>query len=243
MYLKETFARLSILVCALGIDLNASTTEVDPTLLNMREGLLPPDGKIWRGSTIDSNLEVSSWSGTDPNYFEEEYGVPIQIYRTFKANSNAAITTEAPWIQNGGILIYSIQPKPWTDYVSGGSKDEEIEKYADAVKSMAPHKIIVLVGYEPDIYVPGAKKETSGTTQDYKDMWKNFVRIFEDKQVDNVVWAMDYSFDVRDTPELLVELWPDDNVVGWLFFNVFQFQKVSSTEGKGDCPGGLKKIY
>ena len=108
MYLKETFTRLSILAYALGIDLYAATTEVDPTLPNMQEGLLPPDGKIWRGSTIDSKLEVSSWAGTDPNYFEEEYGVPLQIFRTFRSKSNAKITTEASWIKNGGILLYSI---------------------------------------------------------------------------------------------------------------------------------------
>ena len=97
--------------------------------------------------------------------------------------------------------------------MKGGSKDAEIKKYADAIKAMAPHKIMFLVDYEPDLYVPGAKKTTAGTPQDYKDMWKNFVRIFEDNQVENVVWAMDYSYDIRDTPELLIELWPDDNVV------------------------------
>ena len=129
--------------------------------------------------------------------------------------------------------------------MEGGSKDKEILKYAEAVQSMAPHKIMVAVGYEPDLYVPEAnpKKGPRGTTQDYKDMWKNFVRIFDDNQVDNVEWIMDYSFNIRDNPDLAIALWPDDEVVSWLFFNVFQFTKVADVDGKGDCPGGLDKIY
>lgn len=107
---------------------------------------------------------------------------------------------------------------------------------------------MVPVGYEPDLYVNGVDEDPSkwrGTTDDYKAMWKNFVRIFNDEGVDNVVWIMDYSFNIRldGGAEAAAELWPEDNVVSWLFFNVFQFTKVSFADMKGDCPGGLNKIY
>ena len=108
MYLKEAFALLSILVFTFGLDLDISTGDVDHILPNMQEGLLPPNEKIWRGSTIAAALEESDWYGTDPNLFEEMYDVPLQIYRTFRANSNPKITKEAQWIRDGGILFYSI---------------------------------------------------------------------------------------------------------------------------------------
>ena len=128
-----------------------------------------------------------------------------------------------------------------------GIKNDEIKKYAEAVKEMAPHKIMVVVGYEPDLYVIEANGDDGikGTIQEYKDMWKNFVRIFNDNQVENVEWVMDYSFNIRfdDNFEIAKAMWPDDEVVSWLFFNVFQFTKVSDDQGRGDCPGGLDKIY
>ena len=75
-------------------------------------------------------------------------------------------------------------------------------------------------------------------------MWKNFVRIFEEEiEVENVVWVMDYSFNVRDHPDVAVRMWPDDNKVSWLFFNIFQRRKIGNEDGRGDCPGGLDKIY
>ena len=52
-------------------------------------------------------------------------------------------------------------------------------------------------------------------------MWANFVEKFESKGVSNVVWIMDFSFEIRENIELAVKIWPDNNVVDWLFFNVF----------------------
>ena len=74
-------------------------------------------------------------------------------------------------------------------------------------------------------------------------MWRNFVRIFNDVGADNVVWIMDYSYNIRFDNDLAVRLWPENNVVQWLFWNVFQFTKVTDPDGKGDCPGGLDKVY
>ena len=41
---------------------------------------------------------------------------------------------------------------------------------------------MVCPGYEPDQYVEGIAKpsKVKGTVEDWQNMWKNFVRIFED---------------------------------------------------------------
>ena len=83
------------------------------------------------------------------------YGVPLQIHRTFSNVDNPRIRPkEAQWVRDGGILFYSIQPKNWAEYAEGGSKDEEIVAHAEVVKELAPHKIMVVVGFEPDAKVP-----------------------------------------------------------------------------------------
>lgn len=68
---------------------------------------MPPYRHKWRGSTIDKD---GTWTeGKDVRTdFEDEWNVPLHIFRTFKAKSNAPIVNELPWIESGGILFYSI---------------------------------------------------------------------------------------------------------------------------------------
>lgn len=218
---------------------------------NRQENLLPPYGNKWRGAT---SKEGNWMTGIDVELdFEDVWNVPLHIYRTFKAKSNAKIVNEVPWIERGGILFYSIQPAAYEGgnyaaYGPGsngepGAKDNLIKKYARAIAEVSPHKVMVPVGFEPDLYTIEGTAKFRGTPEEYKAMYANFVKVFEDEGVDNVVWVMDYSFEIRSHPDRAVELWPDNNVVGWLFFNLFQFKGLNSKDGKGDCPGGLHEIY
>ena len=69
---------------------NAVITDVSAAdvIPNMQPGLLPPEGTMWRGATIDTP-DGADWSGTDPNIFEQKYGIPLQIFRNFHNSSNA----------------------------------------------------------------------------------------------------------------------------------------------------------
>lgn len=83
---------------------------------------------------------------------------------------------------------------------------------------------MVAVGFESDLKVPGLENspfEVHGTIQEHSEMWENFVRIFEEEGTDNVVWVMDYSAAIKKNWQLAVDLWPSDDVVQWLFFNLF----------------------
>ena len=74
---------------------------------NRLDNLLPPYGYKWRGSTIE--VDGTWMTGKDPEaLFEDVWNQPLHIFRTFKANSNAKIINELPWIESGGILFYSI---------------------------------------------------------------------------------------------------------------------------------------
>ena len=60
---------------------------------------------------------------------------------------------------------------------------------------------MVPVGYEPDDKLTQTTSDPDklyGSVEDYHAMWANFVKIFKEEGVDNVIWIMDYSADVRN---------------------------------------------
>ena len=75
----------------------------------MQPGLLPPEGFMWRGATIDAT-DGGHWEGTDPTIFESKFDVPLHIFRNFHAPNNAQMLEqyEGKWIKQGGIVFYSI---------------------------------------------------------------------------------------------------------------------------------------
>ena len=158
------------------------------------------------------------------------------------------------FIKNGGIVIYSIQPKPeWREYADG-AKDEEIIKYANAIKKVAPHKVLVFVGFEPDVYTfegqerlrdekPDKVKEMRGSPQDYKDMYKRFVEVFDQEKVTNVVFGVDYAWNIQYYPDLSIDLFPQNLGIKWVFHNIFQYARWGHENGKGNCEEGLRKIF
>ena len=52
-------------------------------------------------------------------------------------------------------------------------------------------------------------------------MLRKFDQIFKEEGTDNVVWVMDYSWEIRNELDLAVNIWPQDVEIGWLFFNLF----------------------
>ena len=98
--------------------------------------------------------------------------------------------------------------------------DDEIRKYAHSIKEVSPNQVMVPVGFEPDQYVHEGTSKYRGTPEQYKAMYQHFIDVFREEEVDNVVWIMDYSYDIRLDPDLAVRLWPGSEVT-WLFFNVF----------------------
>merc|ERR1712110_85264 len=122
--------------------------------------------------------------------------------------------------------MYSTQPDDWAAYASG-SKDDMIQAYAAQVKSLAPAKVLVAAGYEPDGHCveSGNTKHIYGTMAEYQAMYTHYQQVFSDAGVDNAVWIMDYSALMSDPTmfaKLAVPLWPGDDKVDWLSWNFFQ---------------------
>ena len=113
--------------------------------------------------------------------FEDVWDQPLHIYRSFNNHSNADIR-ETDFVERGGIIFYSIQPEVWAEYAEDGIRNAEIELYAQSIKAVAPHQVMVCPGYEPDQYLEATAdpEDVKGTLADWQNMWKNFVRIFEE---------------------------------------------------------------
>ena len=105
--------------------------------------------------------------------------------------------------------------------------------------------MFVVVGYEPDCYIPdvnGEHEKNKGTIEEYHRMWEYFEQVFEEEGVTNALFALDFSWDIRDDPTLADRLWPRNVNIQWLFWNMFQFQKITD-KNVGDCSWGFDEIY
>jgi len=75
-------------------------------------------------------------------------------------------------------------------------------------------------------------------------MWDDFLRIFEEEGVTNVIWAMEFSNTMKAKKNFAyaAKIWPSSDKIKWLFLNVKQTNK-ASIAGTGDCGNMLKQIY
>ena len=220
----------------------------DDFVPNLLPGLLPPEGTVWRGSTIAWDDGNSYW-GCPVENFETNYGVPVHIYRNFKKVPNARLLDEfeGGFIKNGGIVFYSLKLEPWAEYAEGtGHRDGDIRAFARAIREMAPHQLMVCPGYEPNngLYEYCKSEDLClGTVEDYKAMFANFDRIFKEEGVTNHLWAMDFGGGIIDKHFLAKDLWPDVEI-SWLMWNMFQFHPNKKTKnGKiGSCAEGVRTV-
>jgi len=190
---------------------------------NLYDKLSPPHGTGWRGAVVDDTRfsSVKAW--------EEHYGFPLHLKRVFKGNNWQSLTPdEITFVKHGGIILYTVPIRPplkFTDF-NNSEGAWRIKQFAHVIGSVAPAKVMVSLRYEPSLWVDPSKPEHYvGSPAEYRAMWKAFAHGFEEANVKNVVWAMDYS--TRATHEeyhpVLAALWPNDVQIDWLFFNMFQY--------------------
>ena len=111
--------------------------------------------------------------------YTADYGVPLHIYRSFHTAQNglALTTEERDLIDDGGIVFYSFQPKPWASWANDSDEDtaQGIDAIAAAVKSVAPAKVMVCPGFEPNNHVGDPEY---GTAEEFVAMQRRFADRF-----------------------------------------------------------------
>jgi hypothetical protein len=209
---------------------------------NLEPGLVPPKG-MWRGATVDHRFAPDQ-DDNNTRAFEAAYDTRLHIFRTFKTPTWTEITAgEADFVASGGILFYSIQPQNWSEWVDWNAA-WKINKFAAAIKKMAPHKVMIAPGFEPDGHAAESQNRSNlvyGTGKEYQLMYRNFRRQFAKQNVTNAVFVLDLSSNARNTPFVFPELYPGDEYVDWIFFNLFQSHKQS--KARGNCTTILTTQY
>lgn len=210
-----------------------------PVLLDIPSGPgLGPAQGMWRGvSMSEPKGETNKWN---VSVLEESFGVNINIVRTFhgfESKYSGILTEEERWqAARGGMVFYSTQPKDWAK-VANGEFDDVLMSYAKNVKKLEPAQVIVAPGYEPDLYLPDSTKQVRGTPEDFKKMFVHYREVFAQQGVTNAKFVVDYSEVIKGKPELAEELWPGDENVDWLMWNMFQWEE------KMDCAETLDTVY
>ena len=206
----------------LALTLSATPARAVADLNNRRPKLVPPAGSAWRGS------ELGAVGHTAADY-NAKYKVPLQVWRTFDDTVNQ---TQTDWVRQGGILWFNFpkgQLGTWRA-IANGDHDEQLAKYAAAVASLAPAGVFVCPWHEPDHQID---PQNGMSTDDYREMYWRSQKVFAAHNASNAVWAMDYSSQTAfHTGDNIVPLWPGDDAIDWLFFNVFEKEKFLPKQGE-----------
>lgn len=172
-------------------------------------------------------MDDSRFSSVDD--WQSTYGFPLHMKRVFKGSNWESLTKdELAFVHDGGIIFYTIpisHPQTFADYI-GVEGANRIKKFANVIKPLAPARVLITIRYEPDLWVDEAKPQKYlGTPEEYRQVWQSFQDGFAAAGVTNAVWAMDYSSKAAkpSTHPLLAALWPGDDKIDWLFWNMFEF--------------------
>jgi len=200
-----------------------------PVIPNLMPGLVPTQG-AWRGTTVISR-------------FHKNKGFDAHMLRHFW--KGAPLPQEViDHVHSGGILWMSIQPHDWAE-ASSSAFVPTIKKMAGIISTLAPAQVMVSVGHEPDIHCTECQTdENYGTIQQYKDMWVLFQKTYAEVGCTNVVWVMDYAG--KKNPKAfenqVIPLWPGNERVQWLFWNLFQLGGPMDTKS-GNFSEQLRRSY
>jgi hypothetical protein len=225
---------------------------------NRRPGLLPPADARWRGAELGPQFlsgsggggsKLATWARHYPQY-------PLHVYRSFNLTIGPGVRA---WVRRGGILWYNIKTSKqmsWQKGAEGGFNDEA-QGWAAQVKSLAPAQVFATIFHEPDHNVCDTHCHQGGvpgnTPANYRNMWRNIQMVFQQQNVTNVVWVIDYSVKIANTTEMnsdcsdegcpaaaaVAPLWPGDDAVDWVFINVFEKGK-KHDRVKADFPTMLR---
>ena len=227
----------------------AASAETEPN--NLRPKLLPALG-AWRGAELGG--QFGSDADTKLAAYHTHYSAtPLLVYRTFDTTIGPRVRA---WVGAGGILWYNIKTSKEMSWAAAadGKFDEEAKGWIAEVSSLAPAQVFVALYHDPDHNVcfsaPCPGGGVPGNTPDsYRKMWQRIRSLFDSANVTNAVWVMDYSVQMSNFPAdvqkpcveascppaaAVAPLWPGDDHVDWVFFNVFEKGKRAGVKATFD---------
>lgn len=186
----------------------------------------------WLGAYAAHYPQVTDTLKSQVLYHESRIGRQGDVVRGEYRSGYKPLTSDELYFINrpDTHLLTTWKPAPkWAD--AGGSNasvNSTIDKMADNIKTVTPHKIFLSIWHEPENDVTGgatgcswySPHATAGTPAQYRAMWANVENRFAARGVTNVVWTL---IDMAYSPFNCMEddLWPGNGLVDWLTFDSY----------------------
>lgn len=185
------------------------------------------------GATSNNYPGISGWKNS-VQYLEKRAGRQLDIVHSYHSPTQTSINKdEKAFIDRANTLLY-MNWKPDAKWgPAGGSNstvNKRIDQMAASIKALGNKKIYLAIYHEPenDISPGGSKcsgaKGNKGTTQEYREMWRNVRKRFDAQGVKNVVWVMNYM-GWQGWDCAVKDLWPGNDLVDWITWDPYTNDK------------------
>lgn len=185
------------------------------------------------GATSNNYPGVSGWKNSI-NYLEKRAERQMDIVHSYHSPTQTSLNAdEKAFVNRANTMLY-MNWKPDANWgPAGGSSstvNKRIDQMAASVKALGSKKIYLAIYHEPenDISPGGSKcssaKGNKGTTQEYRDMWRNTRKRFDAMGVKNVVWVMNYM-GWQGWDCAVKDLWPGNDLVDWITWDPYTNDK------------------
>ncbi|MEA2129309.1 MAG: hypothetical protein QOJ85_2200 [Solirubrobacteraceae bacterium] len=201
----------------------------------------------WLGAYGHGYPQVPPDLTSQVNYHEQRIGRRGDIVRgEYHRGAQYLTLAEKNFAERPStILLINWKPSINNWAAAGGGDaptNRVIDSMARSIKSVAPHKIMLVLAHEPENDVSAGTRcytnhrVPSGSPADYRAMWANVRRRFAAQGTTNVVWIMDYmGYQPYDC--LVPELWPGNSLVDWVMIDAY------GTRGKPLIDASVGRFY
>lgn len=194
----------------------------------------------WLGAFANAYPQVQSGLKNQILYHESRIGRQVELVKDYKTEGGQLGADDKYFIDRADTSLL-LTWKPAGSFGSGGGSDASvnggIDKMADSIKSVAPHKVMLSVWHEPENDVSAGTSAcrnangTKGSPAQYRAMWQNVRNRFDAKGVSNVVWTwipMGYSgWTCMDK-----DMYPGNNLVDWIMWDPYGQSDKSTWTGQ-----------
>jgi hypothetical protein len=179
-------------------------------------------------ATITPYSQAASDQVSQMKYQDQRIGHTSDIAHIFDSPGHNDISANGKTLINDGYTLM-LNWKPASPWVNGsnGSDNAAIDTMAASLKSVAPHKVMLVIWHEPenDVTPGGAdctvSKGAQGTAAQYVAMWQYTVTRLRADGVTNAVYVEYFE----NYPPLLCnninQLYAGDNYVDWIGFDTY----------------------
>ncbi|MBX7097716.1 MAG: carbohydrate-binding protein [Myxococcaceae bacterium] len=183
----------------------------------------------WLGAWAEGSLDAAADTASQIAKHEQRIGRQVDIVHTYHPPGSKPLSSyEREVIARANtILLTNWKPAAkWADADGrSASVNAFIDSTADALKSVAPKKVMLAISHEPEDDVSGGVTCTkvsgsAGTPADYRAMWKNVRARFDAKGVTNVVYVWN-TMGYKGWFCMMKDLYPGDALVDWIMWDPY----------------------